>query len=65
MRLAETLGVSQPRVRAALVGAELVGLAVARYMVRLEPIASANVESIVAWYAPNIQRYLTEPLPGD
>lgn len=65
VRLLEGLGASQPRLRAALVGGELFGLALARFVVRVEPIASADIDSIVAWYAPTIQRHLTGPLPGD
>ena len=65
VRLLEALDASQPRLRAALVGGELFGLALARFVVRVEPIASADIESIVAWYAPTIQRHLTGPLPGD
>lgn len=64
-QLIEALDLPQPELRAALVGSEVIGLAVARFLVRLEPIASADVDSLVAWYAPTLQRYLTEPLPGD
>lgn len=65
VRLLEALDASQPRLRAALVGSEVFGLALARFVVRVEPIASADIESIVAWYAPPIQHHLTGPLPGD
>lgn len=65
VRLLEALDASQPRLRAALVGGDLFGLALARYVVRVEPIASADIDSIVSWYAPTIQRRLTDPLPGD
>jgi AcrR family transcriptional regulator len=64
-RIALAVGLPQPRLRATLAGSTLFGLAMARYVVRLEPIASADVESLVAWYAPTLQRYLAEPLPGD
>lgn len=63
--LVEALGLPQPRLRAALVGCELFGLALARFVVHLEPIASADIETLVGWYGPTLQRYLTEPLPGD
>jgi AcrR family transcriptional regulator len=65
VRLIEALELPQPRLRAALIGSELLGLAMARYVVRLEPIASAEIDLLVAWYAPTLQRYLTEPLPGN
>jgi AcrR family transcriptional regulator len=62
VQLVEGLGLPQPDVRAALVGSELFGLMIARLVVRLEPIASADIDSLVAWYAPTLQRYLTGPL---
>lgn len=65
VRLVEALGLPQPQLRAALVGSELFGLALARFVVHLEPIASADIETLVGWYGPTLQRYLTEPLPGD
>ena len=40
----------------------LIGLALARYVLRLEPLASADQAAVVAAVAPNLQRYLTGPL---
>ena len=34
----------------------------ARFVLRLEPVASADLDTVVAWYAPTVQRYLTAPL---
>jgi AcrR family transcriptional regulator len=48
--------------RAALVGSQLVGLGMIRYVVRLEPLASADHATVVAAVAPTVQRYLTGPL---
>ncbi len=64
-RVIETLDLPQPRLRAALVASQLLGLAVARFVVRLEPIASADPDTLIACYAPALKRYLTGPLPGD
>ena len=64
-RLAEKLEVPQRRLRIALVASQLMGLAMARFIIRMEPIASADPETLIASYAPTIQRYLTGPLPGD
>jgi AcrR family transcriptional regulator len=64
-RIAEAIDVPQPRLRAALVGSQVIGLALARFVIRVEPIASADTETLVACYAPTLQRYLTGPLPGD
>jgi AcrR family transcriptional regulator len=50
--------------RATLVATQVAGLAVVRYVLKVEPVASAPVEQLVAAIAPNVQRYLTEPLPG-
>ena len=36
-----------------------------RYVLRLEPLASADHATIVAAMAPTLQRYLTGPLDGD
>ena len=37
---------------------QLIGLVMARYVLRLEPLASADAEALVAAYAPTLQRYL-------
>jgi hypothetical protein len=37
----------------------------ARYVIGVEPIASADLETLVGCYAPTLQRYLTGSLPGD
>ncbi|WP_457966569.1 TetR family transcriptional regulator [Arthrobacter sp. D1-29] len=48
--------------RANLVATQMVGLMLVRYVVRLEPLASASPEDVVALIAPNIQHYLTGEL---
>jgi AcrR family transcriptional regulator len=50
--------------RAGLIGAQLIGVALCRYLLRLEPIASAKTEDVIADLSPTVQRYLTEPLPS-
>jgi AcrR family transcriptional regulator len=54
----------QPDLRGALVGAQIVGLGMVRYVLRLEPLASADHATVVAAVAPNVQRYLTGRLDG-
>ncbi len=49
--------------RRALVASQLMGLAWARYLLRLEPLASAPPEEIAAWVGPTLDRYMKEPLP--
>ncbi len=60
-RLARALELDQPQLRAALVAGQLVGLAMLRYVVRVEPLASASAAELVAWLGPTLQRYLTDP----
>jgi AcrR family transcriptional regulator len=48
--------------RAALIGSQLMGLALCRYILRLEPLASLTNDAVVAGVAPTIQRYLTAAL---
>lgn len=47
------------RLRAELVGSQLMGIAMARYVVRVEPLASAPREDLAKWIGPTLQRYLT------
>ncbi len=56
------LGVPDAQLRATLVGSQFVGLAVMRYIGRLEPLASASVDELVAAIGPTVQRYLTGDL---
>jgi AcrR family transcriptional regulator len=60
--LVEAIGVEDAGLRANLVGSQIVGLLMARHIVGVEPLASAPSEEVVAAIAPNLQRYLTEPL---
>ena len=48
-RLAKALDVDEPQLRASLAGAQLIGMAMLRYVVKVEPIASADADQIVAW----------------
>jgi AcrR family transcriptional regulator len=57
-RAAASLTTPDAELRATLVGSQLVGLALARYVVRIEPLASADVATVAAWVAPTLQRYL-------
>ncbi|WP_225832107.1 TetR family transcriptional regulator [Streptomyces sp. NK08204] len=49
--------------RAALVAAQLLGLALTRYVLRLPPAVALQREELVAWLGPTVQRYLTAPSP--
>ncbi|WP_369053460.1 TetR family transcriptional regulator [Kineococcus terrestris] len=50
---------AEREVRAALAAGQIVGLVVTRHVLRLEPVASAAVEELVAAVGPGVQRYLT------
>ena len=51
--------------RAVLVGTQLIGLAMARYVVAMEPIASAPADELARAVGPTIQRYLAADLPAN
>lgn len=50
--------------RAALVLSQFAGLLATRYLVHVEPLASATQEQVVDWIAPTLQHYLTGELGG-
>jgi AcrR family transcriptional regulator len=54
------LGDEQAAERGALVAAQLLGLALCRYILRLEPLASLPADEVVAAVAPSVQRYLID-----
>jgi len=58
-------GVDDAALRVELVASHLMGLAFARYQVRIEPIASTGVDEPVAWIGPTVQQYLTGPTPPE
>jgi AcrR family transcriptional regulator len=51
--------------RATLVGTQLVGLAMARYVAGLEPVASMDSASLARLIGPTVTRYLTADLGPD
>jgi AcrR family transcriptional regulator len=60
--LMERLGSDQPELRITLAASQLVGIGLARHVLRAEPLASAKPADVVDWYAPTLQRYLTGKL---
>lgn len=60
--LAAGIGADDPAFRAGLLMSQFVGLTVARYIVAVEPLASRHADEVVDALAPNLQRYLTQPL---
>jgi AcrR family transcriptional regulator len=61
-QIAHRLGSADARLRATLVGSQIIGLAMARYIVKVEPLASATPAQVVAAVGPTLQRYLTGDL---
>ncbi|MEU3219060.1 TetR family transcriptional regulator [Streptomyces sp. NPDC006971] len=49
--------------RAALAASQILGMALTRYVLRIEPAAAMSREEVIAWLAPTIQRYLTAEQP--
>lgn len=58
-RVATLLGTPDAAMRAGMVNVQLLGLTVARYIVRIEPIASSSVDELVSWFGPLVQHCLT------
>jgi AcrR family transcriptional regulator len=61
-RLARLLELPDPDLRAALCGSQIIGMAMMRYVLRLEPVASADADTLASAIGPTLQRYLTGPL---
>jgi len=60
-RVAAQLDVPDAELRAELAAAQLVGTAMLRYVIKVEPLASADPEQIIARVAPVVQGHLTGP----
>jgi AcrR family transcriptional regulator len=61
-RVAGALGTPDAELRANLVFSQIFGLAVARYILRIEPLASTPGERVAAAVGPTVQRYITGDL---
>lgn len=60
-RVARQLDLPDAELRAELAAAQLVGIALLRYVIKVEPLASADPEEIIARVAPVVQGHLTGP----
>lgn len=60
-RVATTLDLdpAEAELRASLVASQISGLGLTRYVLKIEPIASASADTVVAAIGPTVQRYLT------
>lgn len=61
--IADRMGATDPELRATLVASQLMGFALLRYLLQIEPLTSASHDQVLAAYAPTVQRYLTGDLP--
>jgi AcrR family transcriptional regulator len=59
--IAEAIGVPDADLRVSLVATQLIGLALTRYVIQLEPVASADQATLIDQLAPVIQHHLTTP----
>ncbi|MFC5723706.1 TetR family transcriptional regulator [Streptomyces gamaensis] len=57
--VAEQLDVPDAQLRAELAAAQLVGVFMLRYVIKVEPLASADASRVIALAAPSVQRHLT------
>lgn len=56
--IATALGLPDVELRATLAGSQFIGLALMRYVGRVEPLASVEVDALAVAVGPTIQRYL-------
>ena len=54
-KLLEVLEGDDRELRATLIASHIIGMATLRYVAKLEPLASAPIEDVVAGYAPSMQ----------
>ncbi|MFE1590310.1 TetR family transcriptional regulator [Streptomyces sp. NPDC059402] len=60
-RVAAQVGLPDAELRVELAAAQLVGCAMLRYVMKVEPLASADPEQLIARLAPVVQGHLTGP----
>jgi AcrR family transcriptional regulator len=63
--ITQALGAPDADLRATLVGSQLIGLAMVRYVARIEPLASVDRDALVAALGPTVQRYLTGDISAE
>jgi AcrR family transcriptional regulator len=62
--IAERIDAPQSDLRMSLCSSQLLGLGIARYVVRLDPLAALPAEEVAEIVGPTLQRYLTGDLAG-
>jgi AcrR family transcriptional regulator len=64
-RIQQQFHVADAELRLELVASHLIGLAFARYQLKIEPLASADPDQLAATIGATIDRYLTDPMNLD
>ena len=59
--LMEVLEGDDRELRATLIAGQLIGMAMLRFVVQLDPLAEAPIEDVVATYAPSMQMLIDQP----
>ncbi|MBL0885066.1 TetR/AcrR family transcriptional regulator [Myceligenerans indicum] len=54
----------EAHLRGAMAGTQVLGISLSRYILRVPEIVALSCDELVALYAPTLQRYFCEPLPG-
>jgi hypothetical protein len=64
--VARSMGIEISAIRVELVGSQLIGLAMIRYVLKVEPIASLDVDELVSLMAPPLRQALSggDPAPA-
>ncbi|MDA8436919.1 MAG: TetR family transcriptional regulator [Actinomycetales bacterium] len=63
--LERSVAPDRPRLRAALIGTQMGGMLLARYLLRVPGVAEATVDELALALGPTIQRYLTGSLDAE
>ncbi len=61
--IAAGLDVEQAELRASLCASQIVGVAVLRNIIGFQPLVRTDIDTLVAWLGPTLQRYLTAEGP--
>ncbi|MBB5939443.1 TetR/AcrR family transcriptional regulator [Streptomyces zagrosensis] len=64
VRIAAELNVPDPQLRSELAAAQLVGIALLRYVIKMKPLADVDPEYVIALVSPGVQRLLTGDAPA-
>lgn len=63
-RIAASIDTNDAELRASLAASQIVGLMLTRYVLKVEPLASADVEELVARVGPVLQWHLVDDRPA-